>query len=130
MKTGIVVRDPIRTFNVTWGQPKLWWFNYSNYLIDGRELLIKKFYRRRLAINNVIVWGLTVLTGVAFLSLVLFLIYISGIWIIFNSVMTFMFGIFLAELTLIIGMLIQDKLSDRFPLDETFISVENRKKKK
>lgn len=130
MNNGIIVRDPARTFNMIWDPPMLTWFNCSNYLLTRRELLVKKFYKRKLAINNMIVWGLTILTGVVFLALMLSLIYISGIWLVFNSLMTFVIGILLAELTLVVGMLIQSKVSDKFPLDTIFIRIEDRKKKK
>lgn len=130
MNNGIIVRDPTRTFNMIWNPPMLTWFNCSNYLLTRRELLVKKFYKRKLAINNMIVWGLTILAGVIFLALMLFLIYISGIWLVFNSLTTFVLGILLAELTLVVGVLIQDKLSDKFPLDTMFICIEDRKKKK
>lgn len=130
MNTGIIVRDPTRTFNMIWNPPMLTWFNCSNYLLTRRELLVKKFYKRKLAINNMIVWVLTILAGVVFLALMLFLIYISGIWLVFNSLVTFVLGILLAELTLVVGVLIQDKLSDKFPLNTMFIRIEDRKKKK
>lgn len=124
MNTGIIVRDPTRTFNMIWNPPISTWFSCSNYLINRRKLLVKKFYKRKLIINNITVFGLTVLVSVAFLIGMIYLLYISGLYLIPYI------GIPLALGTIYLGMIIFYLLSDKFPLDTIFIHIENRKKKK
>lgn len=120
----IVIINPLCTGKFIY-QPLILFTN-SKWLVDLKDKLASKWYKKILRRNNFICWSGAILAGTA-----AFILWIWGAWILHTKGINVAgIGWAMGLIILGIGLVVFQKLDEYFPTDSVFLNVHNRKRKK
>lgn len=120
----IIITNPLHTGRFIY-QPLIFFTN-SKWLVDLKDKLVSKWYKKILRRNNFICWSGAILVGT-----IVFILWICGAWILYTKGINVAgIGWAMGVIILGIGLVVFQKLDAHFPTDITFLNVYNRKRKK
>ena len=120
LRGGIIITNPLHTY-----QPLIFFTN-SKWLVNLKDKLVSKWYKKILRRNNFICWSGAILVGT-----IVFILWIWGAWILYTKGINVVgIGGAMGLNILGIGLAVFQKLDEHFPTDIIFLNIYNRKRKK